>query len=150
MEFIFESNNQHGTNRVIKMASYVPIMRYGKVYYNLEFGDLNSRTRRIDDLVVTDNGDMRKVLKTVASTLEIFFEDFPDKQVHLDGSNQVRRAYYRKLIKDYYNFISPLFDVEGHTKGNLDLFRPGIEYDFIIVSKHNRKDITYEKEKNPF
>jgi hypothetical protein len=25
-EFIFESNNQYGTNRVIKMVSYIPIL----------------------------------------------------------------------------------------------------------------------------
>jgi hypothetical protein len=111
-------------------------VRHGRKYYNLEFGDLNAKTKRINDLAVTDNGDMRKVLKTVASTLEIFFDDFPNKFVHIDGSNSVRRAYYHKLIRDYYTFITPLFHVRGHTKGKLEDFRSGVEYDFIVVSKH--------------
>ncbi|MEI9919782.1 MAG: hypothetical protein WDO14_13435 [Bacteroidota bacterium] len=136
MEFTFESNNPEGDNPVTKVVLYVPLFRQGRKYYNLEFGDYNRTTGRTDDLVVTDNGDMRKVLKTVASTLEMFFEDFPDKVVHIDGSNSIRRAYYHKLIKDYYNFIVPLFDVHGHTKGKLEAFQLGIEYEFIVVSKH--------------
>jgi len=117
------------------MVEYVPIVRLGKKYYNLEFGDYSPDKNRIDDLAVTDNGDMRRVLKTVATTLETFFEEFPDQVVHVDGSDSVRRAYYLKLIRDYYDLIPPYFKVQGHANNGLEMFKAGSQYDFIVVSR---------------
>ena len=135
MKFTFESNNVDGTNPVIKMVEYLPIIRMGRKYYNLEFGDYSPEKDRIDDRVVTDNGDMRRVLKTVATTLETFFEEFPDKEVHIDGSDSVRRAYYHKLIRDYFDLIPRHFKVQGHSNNSLEIFKAGSQYDFIVISK---------------
>ncbi|HEX8061127.1 MAG TPA: hypothetical protein VF473_09345 [Cyclobacteriaceae bacterium] len=81
MTLKFVSYNKHGTNPVIKMVDYVPIMQFGRKYYNLEFGDYRVEKDDIDDIVVTDNGDMRRVLKTVAMTLETFFDELPNEEV---------------------------------------------------------------------
>lgn len=135
MTFIFESNNPQGTNPVTKMVAYVPMMRYGKEYYNLEFGDFNYTLDAPNYWNITDNGDMRKVLKTVASTIELFFDESPDKKVHFDGSDERRHLYYHKLIRDYRKFIDPLYKIEGYLAGKLERFRVDIEYDFIVVSK---------------
>jgi hypothetical protein len=119
------------------VVGYVPIIVMGRQieYFNLEFGDYNIRNDQLDDLAVTDNGDMRKVLKTVASTLEYFFDRFPGKMVRIDGSDQRRHAYYHKLIRDYYKFITPLYNVKGSINGSLRKFKAGMEYDFIVVTK---------------
>lgn len=111
------------------------VMAKGTEYFNLEFGDYDLRTDEFDDVVVTDNGDMRKVLKTVASTLEYFFDEFPKKKVCIDGSDPRRHAYYHKLIRDYCKFITPLYKVSGSINGKLKTFKSGVEYDFIVVSK---------------
>ena len=135
MTFTFESINADGTNPVTKMVSYAPYVRLGRKYYNLEFGDCDSELKGIDDLVVTDNGDMRKVLKTVASTLECFFQEFPNEEVHIDGSDSIRREYYNKLIRDYFNLIPSHFKVQGHSDDGLETFRNGVRYNFIVVCK---------------
>jgi hypothetical protein len=135
MTFTFESNNAQGTNPVTKVVAYVPIVRNGKRYYNLEFDDFHFETKSIDDSSITDNGDMRKVLKTVTSTLEIFFDEFSNETVRFDGSDAVRHSYYLKLIRDYYELIEPFYRVRGCVDRRLEKFRAGIEYDFVVVTK---------------
>ena len=135
VSFSFESNNAQGTNPVPKMVSYVPYVRLGRKYFNLEFGDCDSEYEAIDDHIVTDNGDMRKVLKTVASTLESFFQEFPNEEVHIDGSDLIRREYYNKLIRDYQNLIPSHFKVQGHSDNGLEVFRNDVRYNFIVVCK---------------
>ena len=135
MAFTFTSTNSHGTNRVRKIVAYIPLMRHGKQYFNLEFGDYKPKSKVTDYSSITDNGDMRKVLKTVASTLELFFDERPDDTVHFDGIDSTRHAYYQKLIRDYYKFIVPLYEVRGCVEGKLEPFKAGIDYDFIAVTK---------------
>ena len=40
--------------------------------YNLAFGDINLETNKIDDTIISDNKDTKKVLSTVASTVYTF------------------------------------------------------------------------------
>ena len=134
LEFLFMSDNSLGTNPVKKMINYTRLVRLGNVYYNLSPGDYDEKTRYLDDTVVTDNGDMRRVFRTVVSTLEIFFGEHPEAQVHIDGSDSRRKAYYRKLIRDHFELVSTRYDLYGSLKGNLELFKPNIEYDFITVA----------------
>ena len=46
--------------------------------YNLAFGDKNSETGEVDDLVVSDNGDSEKVLATVVAAVYAFFDKYPE------------------------------------------------------------------------
>jgi len=133
--FVFRSVNQEGANPVTKIVGYPRIVRGGHRYYNLEFGDLKRKSVDFDDMIVTDNGDMRKVLRTVAATLETFFDELPNAKVHIYGSDSVRHAYYHKLIRDYYRFIKTSYNVFGHINNRIGRFQPNIEYDFIIVAK---------------
>jgi hypothetical protein len=131
----FWSDNSRGTNPVLKIVSYSAIVRNGELYYNLAFGDYDERYGQVYDFVITNNGDMRKVLKTVISTLPLFFEEFPHERIHIDGSDQVRRAYYQKIIRDYNGLISQYFNVEGSIRKITESFQSEKEYDFIIVSR---------------
>jgi len=45
--------------------------------YNLGFGDKHLITGEIDDIIVTNNGDMTKILATVAYSIYIFTEKKP-------------------------------------------------------------------------
>jgi hypothetical protein len=55
--------------RISKRIIFQP---YESNIYNLAFGDLNEATQKIDDKVVTDNGDSIKVLATVAQAVYWF------------------------------------------------------------------------------
>ena len=72
--FEFESVGKKG--RIIKIVQYTEMSVKG--YYNLGFGDLDEKTREINDEVVTNNGDGQKVLATVVSTIYSFTGQNPD------------------------------------------------------------------------
>lgn len=100
--FYFVSMNSEGENRVIKIIAYEQVTKHSITYYNLGFGDLNPDTGEVDDEAESNNGDMRKILSTVVSTLPYFFEMNPVEKVHIDGSTLLRKQYYHKLARDYY------------------------------------------------
>lgn len=58
--------------------------------FNLGFGDQNEITGEIDDCVVTNNGDSVKVLATVASTVYLFTNLFPNALIGAVGSTPAR------------------------------------------------------------
>lgn len=132
--FYFVSKNPYGCNLIHKVIMYVPLTVYGANYYNLGFGDYDKDTGLFDDKAISNNGDMRQILATVVSTLSIFFEEHPDKTVHLNGSDQTRKDYYHKLINDYWYRIQELYLVQGCSNGITEIFQKGMTYEFILIS----------------
>lgn len=131
--FIFESRNPQSEKVILKVIVYALIEKHGERYFNLGLGDYNETTGRPDDKVVSDNGDMRKVLRTVVSTLPDFFKQFPDATVHIIGSDEARNKYYQKLVKDYGAQISAEYQVQGRFLDRIEDFRPAVPYEFILV-----------------
>ena len=109
--FKFESVGRNGI--IKKLVEYVQLGEFelGKIY-NLGFGDYNEETGEVDDKIVSDNGDMTKVLATVAATLYVFTEHYPDAIVYAEGSSKSRTRLYRwniaknleELKQDFYVF----------------------------------------------
>lgn len=132
--FYFVSRNSDGNNPIYKVVTYVPVQRYGIHYYNLGLADYDVDTGQYNDIVISNNGDMRKILTTVVSTLPIFFGEHPDKIVHIEGSDQTRKDYYHKLINDYWYRIQELYFVEGCNNGTVEIFQKGMKYEFILIS----------------
>jgi hypothetical protein len=97
-----------------------------KDYFNLGFGDLNEKTGRIDDHVVTNNGDGQKVLATVASTVYAFFEKYPHAFVYVVGNSEVRTRLYRIGITGNIDEINSDFEVYGLLKGECQEFRKNV------------------------
>jgi hypothetical protein len=113
LTFYFQSRGPFGENPIAKIVTYTPIYKYGVTYYNLGFGDYDPENNEVFYTTVSNNGDMRKILATVVSTLKIFFQEKPDEIVHIDGSDSVRRAYSHKLIIDYAPLIEEHYVVKG-------------------------------------
>ena len=65
------------------------IVEYSKVsvgnIYNLAFGDYDELTDKLNDKIITNNGDSQKVLATVVSTLYAFTGRYPDVWVFATG-----------------------------------------------------------------
>ncbi len=80
--FEFESTGPKG---VIKKVVLYSRIRNSK-FYNLGFGDKEPQTGLISDVVITNNGDSKKVLATVAATLLVFTNQNPDAIVVATGS----------------------------------------------------------------
>lgn len=101
--FSFFSIGKRGI--IPKVVIYEPI---DEMVFNLAFGDFNIETETLDDLVVSNNGDTRKVLLTVINTLYYFFEKHPKALVLLKGSTEVRTKLYQRIIKTYKSEFPPL------------------------------------------
>jgi hypothetical protein len=97
--FKFFSEGPKGTieKRIIYYKTKIP-----KVY-GLGFGDKAQSGSSIDDFIVTNNGDTKKVLATVASTLYTFTEWFPNASIVAKGSTRSRNRLYRMNISNNYD-----------------------------------------------
>ncbi len=105
-------------------------------FYNLGFGDKDVTTGQIDDGVVTNNGDSEKVLATVASTLYIFMDKFPDAMVFATGSTKVRTQLYRIGISNNLAEIEEDYEVYGLVGESWHPFHKQTEFDrFLVVKK---------------
>ena len=81
---VFEFISSGNKGDIVKVVQYSETNL--KDFYNLGFGDKNSETGEIDDKIVSDNGDGRKVLATVVATVYAFTERYPDSWVYAVGS----------------------------------------------------------------
>ncbi len=89
-------------------------------FWNLGFGDYNPQTNHIDDTIVSDNGDGRKVLATVANALLQFLPFRPEATVFFAGSTDQRTRVYGWAIANYWNDVSAYFTIEAVTEsGNV-------------------------------
>jgi len=85
IHYIFESSGQ---KRIIKAVQYSRLKsKSGDIVYNLSFGDYNSESKSISDIENSNNGDMRNIFNTVLSTIPIFFKEFPEFPIFIQGSD---------------------------------------------------------------
>lgn len=104
-------------------------------FYNLGFGDKDEATGEIDDEVITNNGDSEKVLTTVASTLYIFMEKYPEAMVFAMGSTKARTRLYRIGITNNFTEIQKDFDVYGLLQNGWQAFEKQTAYRAFLVLK---------------
>ncbi|MDQ2864026.1 MAG: hypothetical protein M3R50_10360 [Bacteroidota bacterium] len=103
-------------------------------FYNLAFGDKDEITGQIDDKVITNNGDSKKVLATVSSTIYIFMEKYPDAMVFAMGSTKARTRLYRIGITNNLTEIQNDFDVYGLVENGWQVFKTQTEYEAFLVT----------------
>lgn len=104
-------------------------------FFNLGFGDKDALTGGIDDLVVTNNGDSLRVMATVASTIYLFTDEFPDAKVFATGSTKSRTRLYRMGISNNLETITTDFEVYGLIDSTWEDFVPGREYQAFLVER---------------
>jgi hypothetical protein len=132
MVFEFISDGNRG--KISKLVIYSKTHLHN--FYNLGFGDKDKVTGQIDDAVVTNNGDSEKVPATVASTLYIFMDKFPDAMVFATGSIKARTRLYRMGISNHLLEIQEDFEVYGLSAGKWHIFQKQKKYDaFLVVKK---------------
>lgn len=107
LEFFFDSEGPKG--KIRKGVIFSPANAFGSTYFNLGFGDLNEVTGELNDHSVSNNQDREKVLATVAATVLIFIEKFPDTAVYATGSTPARTRLYQMSITAYWETMSPFW-----------------------------------------
>ncbi|MBC7641942.1 MAG: hypothetical protein H7174_06325 [Flavobacterium sp.] len=131
LTFEFESIGPKGI--ITKVVRYTEINVHG--YYNLGFGDKDPQSSFISDLTVTNNNDSQKVLATVARTLYLFAERYPDSVVLATGSILARTRLYRIGITNNLAEIEQDFAVLGLTDSVWEPFRKNVTYHSFAVRR---------------
>lgn len=99
--------------------------------YNLAFGDLNPLTGKLDDKVVTDNGDSEKVLATVVDAVYAFTGQYPEAWVYATGSTETRTRLNRIGINRYFDIVVQDFDIMGEYRSEWEWYEKGKDYQAV-------------------
>jgi hypothetical protein len=134
--FEFVSEGTHGT--IHKLIEFTPTEITG--LYNLAFGDKDEITGAINDEVITNNGDMEKVLATVVEAVYIFTNNTPNCLVYATGSTLSRTRLYRIGISKYLDEMQKDFYIFGEQNDQWLSFESGINYDGFIIKRKKYKN----------
>jgi hypothetical protein len=130
LDYEFVSTGPKG--RIKKIVRFTQI---GSNVFNLGFGDLDDQTGEISDISVTNNNDSRKVLATVASTVNDFTLQHPNTWIIAKGSTISRTRLYRMGITNHWQEISRDFEVFGLKEGSWQPFELRKDYDAFLVRR---------------
>lgn len=130
---IYEFVSDGPKGKIVKLVEYNKTGVDG--VYNLGFGDKDLITGKMNDNVVTDNGDSTKVLATVASTVFTFFNKYPNAWIYATGSSRSRTRLYRMGISNNLTEISQVFDVYGLIGDAWYEFEKNTEYDAFMIKR---------------
>lgn len=136
--FAFISEGKHG--QIIKIIAYQNTGEDSNEnpIFNLGFGDYNITTGQVDDRIVTDNGDMEKVLATIAQTVPLFLLHHPTAIIEVSGSTKGRTRLYKILINKYMEEFTDFVTIYGlnDETGELEYFSSHKKYSrFFAIKK---------------
>lgn len=129
--FEFVSEGLKGQIHKVISFSLTPVPNV----YNLGFGDKDLFTGKISDTVVSNNGDTKKILATVAQAVYLFTEKYADVGVVATGVTPARTRLYRMGIQEYWSEISKEFLVWGFFENNWETFIPNKNYQAFLVKR---------------
>ena len=112
-EYIFTNIGENGS--ILKGVQYALMPEYENTY-NLAFGDLTIGGK-INDISVTNNGDIKKVLATVVETIYHFTNRNPSASIFFKGSTYTRTQLYNKIIYDHFIELEKHFTIFGFESG---------------------------------
>lgn len=120
-----------GPKGVFKKVIMFDRLSNGK--WNLAFGDLTAGD--VDDVVITNNNDITKVLGTVAMATYIFSEKYPNRRIIIRPVDDKRKRLYNVIFNRHIDTISFVFDVFGKIKNRWQPFSKEISYDSFELSR---------------
>lgn len=130
---VFEFVSEGPKGKIPKLVQYSETNIRG--VYNLGFGDKGFSSDEIDDEVISNNGDSRKVLATVAASVYAFTDRHSNVWVYAAGSTKVRTRLYRMGIANNLAEISRDFEVYGLKNGEWVKFAARVNYDAFLVRR---------------
>ncbi len=107
----FEFLSEGRKGKIIKVIQFQQMNL--KNLYNLAFGDKDLNTGKLDDQIITGNGDSEKVLATVVSSIYAFSDRYPECWIYATGSNAAWTRLYRIGINKYFDIVIADFDIMG-------------------------------------
>jgi hypothetical protein len=131
----FEFLSEGKKGKIVKVVQFQQ-MNLANLY-NIAFGDKNAETGKLDDKVITDNGDSEKVLATVVAALYAFAGRYPDAWIYATGSTSARTRLYRMGINKYFDIVEADFEIMGEYENEWEWYEFGKDYQAFAV--HRKK-----------
>jgi len=103
--------------------------------YNLAFGDKNITTGEINDEIISNNGDLKQILATVISSLNIFTDRYPNYWVYITGSTESRTRLYQIGISIYLYEIEEIYLVWGNINDSWERFIKNKNYNGFLIKR---------------
>jgi hypothetical protein len=101
--------------------------------WNLGFGDLDDNGF-INDSVITNNQDARKVIRTVAKIAIDFLAKYPNYTLEINPVDGKRKRLYNNIFRKYFEEMTPIFKIKGTFEGIAETYSPLNNYDFFTIS----------------
>jgi hypothetical protein len=141
--YTFESVGERVIRKVVEYTKLNPIyvgLPIDTDVYNLAFGDWNDDISDYEDTVESKNGDMEKVLATVANTALKFWEEYPEISIFFQGSfvsgeNPSRTRLYQMKINLYFRKISEQVNIRGYGEQGWEDFKNNKNYMAFLISQ---------------
>jgi hypothetical protein len=142
--YTFESIGKTTIKKVVEYTKMNPFyigLPSNVDVYNLAFGDWDDEINDFKDTITSNNGDMEKVLATVANTVLLFWESYPNASIFFQGSQiqgeePLRTYLYQRKIERYFEEIKNIAYVIGKFNNQLEIFTKGKTYsNFLIIRK---------------
>lgn len=95
----------------------------------------------LDDLSISNNQDMVRVLATVIQTMHLFFEIHANATVFFSGSTPSRTRLYRLAISQNILLFDETFTIKGLLNGKAESYQPNRSYEgFTIQLKQQSRE----------
>lgn len=133
----FRSDGPRG--RIRKAVRFQHRPELGVNVFNLLFGDYDPDTDHIDDRSISNNGDTKTILTTVAEVVETFVNLYPRAIIFIMGSSASRMRLYQMGIASAWAEINEKYDVLGGKNNDWGPFKKGVNYEAFLVTKKNTK-----------
>lgn len=83
---------------------------------------------------VRNNGDLERIMATVAQTLLVFFRSHPRAKVAFTGSTPARTRLYQIILAREMEAVAADFVLSGVKENTLEDFRPNRDYDGFVIT----------------
>ena len=130
----YEFLSEGPKGKIEKLIQFT-LINQENLFFNLAFGDKNLETGEIDDMIITDNGDSKKVLATVVSAIYAFCDKLPKAWIYATGSTVARTRLYKMGINKYFDIVQEDFEVFGLAENEWEHFIKGKNYQAFVVQR---------------
>ena len=133
--YVFNSDGPKG--KILKAVRFQHRPELGREVFNLAFGDYDEHTDRLDDSIVSDNGDRERILYAVANAAIDFFKKRPLGIILIRGTTKSRVRLYQIKIAIFWTEIKTHYEVLGYYQDRWAPFEKGVNYEEFLVFKKN-------------
>ena len=134
-EYSCEFLSEGPKGRIRKAIKFQHRPEIGPNVYNLSLGDYEEHTDLINDSVVSNNGDYKKILRSVAWSADKFVNSHPNAIILIRGLTDPRVRLFQMGIASAWSEIKERFEIWGRQANKWSPFEKGVNYEEFLFFK---------------